>query len=174
MKTTLGLVDLAAGLWCTGAAARTMAFDMQSHRGGRGLWPENTLVSFGNAVRPGTTTLESDAATTADGVVMISHEHTLDAARTRDASGQVLKELGSLTQSLSLAQMQAYDVGARPCPRVWANQKATRRGRCKQAVRPHLDNEPKKPGVAEGSMACGQRPAVSALNRSLPPDRTMA
>jgi len=116
MKTTLGLLALAAGLWCGGAAAQTIpspaaAFDMQSHRGGRGLWPENTLVSFGNAVRMGTTTLEMDAAITADGVVVISHEPALNPAYTRDASGQFLKERGPLIKTLSFAQLQAYDVG---------------------------------------------------------------
>lgn len=116
MKTTLGVLALAAGLWCAGAAAQTLpataaAFDMQSHRGGRGLWPENTLVAFGNALRMGTTTLEMDAAITADGVVVISHDPALNPALTRDASGQFLKERGPLIKSLSFAQLQAYDVG---------------------------------------------------------------
>ena len=56
MKTILGLLALTASLCCAGAAAQTLpaaAFDMQSHRGGRGLWPENTLVSFANALRLG-------------------------------------------------------------------------------------------------------------------------
>ncbi len=116
MKTILGLLALAAGLWCTGAAAQTIptaaaSFDMQSHRGGRGLWPENTLVAFGNALRMGTTTLEMDTAVTADGVVVISHDPALNPAHTRDASGRFLKERGPLIKSLSLAQLQAYDVG---------------------------------------------------------------
>ncbi len=116
MKTILGLLALAAGLWCTGAAAQTIptaaaSFDMQSHRGGRGLWPENTLVAFGNALRMGTTTLEMDTAVTADGVVVISHDPALNPAYTRDASGRFLKERGPLIKSLSLAQLQAYDVG---------------------------------------------------------------
>ncbi len=86
-------------------------FDMQSHRGGRGLWPENTLVSFGNALRLGTTTLEMDVAITADGVVVITHDPALNPAITRDASGQFLKERGPLIKTLTLAQVQSYDVG---------------------------------------------------------------
>jgi glycerophosphoryl diester phosphodiesterase len=116
MKTTLGLLALAAGLWCAAAAsppvpAAAATFDMQSHRGGRGLWPENTLVAFGDALRLGTTTLEMDAAVTADGVVVISHDPALNPAFTRDASGRFLKERGPLIRSLSFAQLLAYDVG---------------------------------------------------------------
>jgi glycerophosphoryl diester phosphodiesterase len=66
-----------AFLIALGALASTApaeAFDLQAHRGGRGLRPENTLVSFENALRLGVTTLELDIAITADGVAVISHD----------------------------------------------------------------------------------------------------
>ena len=66
------------------------AFDLQAHRGGRGLRPENTLASFENALRMGVTTLELDIAITADGVPVISHDAALNPAITRDADGQWL------------------------------------------------------------------------------------
>ncbi len=87
------------------------AFDLQAHRGGRGLRPENTLSSFENAVRMGVTTLELDIAITADGVAVISHEPALFPGIARDAQGQWLKETGPLIHSLTLAQVQSYDVG---------------------------------------------------------------
>jgi glycerophosphoryl diester phosphodiesterase len=87
------------------------AFDLQAHRGGRGLRPENTLVSFENALRMGVTTLELDIAITADGVAVISHEPALFAGTARDADGHWLKEGGPLIKSLTLAQVQRYDVG---------------------------------------------------------------
>ena len=116
MSSTLRFCAPLIGLWCATASAQTppaapATFDMQSHRGGRGLWPENTLVSFGNALRMGTTTIEMDAAITADGVVVISHDPALNPALTRDATGQFLKERGPLIKSLTYAQLQAYDVG---------------------------------------------------------------
>ncbi len=37
-----------------------MAFDIEAHRGGRALLPENTLPSFANALTMGVTTLELD------------------------------------------------------------------------------------------------------------------
>ena len=37
-----------------------MAFDIEAHRGGRALFPENTLPSFANALSMGVNTLELD------------------------------------------------------------------------------------------------------------------
>jgi len=88
-----------------------MAFDLQGHRGARGLAPENTLAAFERALEIGVTTLELDIAITADGIPVISHEPALFEAITRDAQGQWLKERGPLIKSLTLAQVQAFDVG---------------------------------------------------------------
>jgi glycerophosphoryl diester phosphodiesterase len=84
-----------------------LAFDLQAHRGCRGLLPENTLVAFEHALRLGVTTLELDIAITADGVPVISHDPALNPAITRDAKGQWLTERGPLIRSLSLAQVQS-------------------------------------------------------------------
>ena len=101
-----------AGLaWLIFAALPALAFDMQAHRGGRGLRPENTLASFENAVRLGATTLEMDIAITADGIPVVSHDPALNPAITRDAQGQWLTQQGPLIKSLTLAQLQTYDVG---------------------------------------------------------------
>jgi glycerophosphoryl diester phosphodiesterase len=94
-----------------GSSLTAHAFDLQAHRGGRGLLPENTLASFENAIRMGVTTLELDIAITADGVPVISHDPALNPAFTRDASGQWLNARGPLIKSLSLEQLQSYDVG---------------------------------------------------------------
>ena len=47
------LVSSLLTLGALGQAAPAVAFDLQAHRGGRGLKPENTLVSFENALRMG-------------------------------------------------------------------------------------------------------------------------
>jgi len=49
-------------------------FDIQAHRGGRDLYPENTMAAFRNAIELGVTTLELDLAMTKDGVIVISHD----------------------------------------------------------------------------------------------------
>jgi glycerophosphoryl diester phosphodiesterase len=87
------------------------AFDLQAHRGGRGLLPENTLAAFEHALRLGVDTLELDIAITADGIPVISHDPALHPALTRDAQGRWIKEGGPLIRTLTLAQLQAYDVG---------------------------------------------------------------
>lgn len=92
-------------------ALPAQAFDLQAHRGGRGLLPENTLVAFENAIRIGVTTIELDIAITADGVPVISHDPALNPAFTRDADGAWLKSTGPLIKQLTLAQVQSYDVG---------------------------------------------------------------
>ncbi len=48
-------------------------FDLQGHRGARGLMPENTLPGFASALGIGVTTLELDLAVTRDLQVVVSH-----------------------------------------------------------------------------------------------------
>jgi glycerophosphoryl diester phosphodiesterase len=98
-------------VFCTLSGPSAFGFDLQGHRGARGLAPENTLAAFERALEIGVTTLELDIAITADGIPVISHEPALFEALTRDPQGQWLKERGPLIKSLTLAQVQAYDVG---------------------------------------------------------------
>jgi glycerophosphoryl diester phosphodiesterase len=51
-------------------------FDLQAHRGGSGLAPENTLEAFGTSLDVGVTTLECDVHVSSDGVPVLSHERT--------------------------------------------------------------------------------------------------
>ena len=92
-------------------AVAAPAFDLQAHRGGRGLLPESTLAAFENAIRMGVVTLESDIAITVDGVAVLSHNPALNPEITRDAKGQWLPATGPLIRTLTLAQVQDYDVG---------------------------------------------------------------
>lgn len=50
------------------------AFDLQGHRGARGLAPENTIPSFLKALECGVNTLECDVVISKDKRVVISHE----------------------------------------------------------------------------------------------------
>lgn len=96
---------LAAATW------PALAFDLQGHRGARGLLPENTLPSFEHALALGVTTLELDIAITNDGVLVIHHDPTLNPDTTRDASGRFLERRGVAIHSLTWAELQTYDVG---------------------------------------------------------------
>jgi glycerophosphoryl diester phosphodiesterase len=85
-------------------------FDLQGHRGARGLLPENTLPAYEQALRIGVTTLELDVGVSSDGVVVISHDRSLNPEITRDASGQWLSA-PVLVNALTFKQLQSYDVG---------------------------------------------------------------
>ena len=88
-----------------------MAFDLQGHRGARGLRPENTLAAFSFALATGVTTLETDLAVTRDGVLVISHDPYLNPALVRTADGKWLAGKGPPIHALTLAELERYDVG---------------------------------------------------------------
>lgn len=93
------------------AAHSAAAFDVQGHRGARGLAPENTLAAFRAALALGVSTLELDVGLTSDGHVVITHDRTLNPDITRDARGQWLPAPGPAVHALTLAAVQAHDVG---------------------------------------------------------------
>jgi|MudIll2142460700_1097286.scaffolds.fasta_scaffold10699_5 glycerophosphoryl diester phosphodiesterase len=72
-----------------------------AHRGGSRLAPENTLPAFANAVATGADVLELDVRRTADDVVVLLHDPTVD--RTTDGVGDV----GQMT----FAELQQLDAG---------------------------------------------------------------
>jgi glycerophosphoryl diester phosphodiesterase len=86
-------------------------FDLQGHRGARGLWPENTLAGFARTLALGVSGMELDCAVTRDGVVVVTHDPHLNADCTRDASGAFLSGTGPAVGSLTYAQLLAFDVG---------------------------------------------------------------
>ena len=95
-------------LMITGAAS---GLDLQGHRGARGLLPENTLPAFAHALTLGVTTLELDVGVTRDGVVVVSHDVTLNPDITRGPDGQWLKRDDLAIHALTFAELQQYDVG---------------------------------------------------------------
>lgn len=102
-------VAVAAALVSVGGDG--MAFDVQGHRGARGLAPENTLAGFTRALEIGVTTLEMDVAVTADGVVVVSHDPALNPDITRGPDGQFIAPPGPPIRTLTLADLRRYDVG---------------------------------------------------------------
>ncbi len=86
-------------------------FDLQGHRGARGLAPENTLAGFSRALAIGVSTLEMDIAVTADGVVVVSHDPVLNPDLTRGPDGAWLDTAGPAIRSLTFEELRRYDVG---------------------------------------------------------------
>jgi glycerophosphoryl diester phosphodiesterase len=92
-------------------SAPAAAFDLQGHRGARGLAPENTIPAFATALATGVTTLELDLAMTRDGVLVVHHDEWLNPSTTRSPDGSFLAERGPAVHALTLQQVKTYDVG---------------------------------------------------------------
>ena len=87
------------------------AFDLQGHRGARGLRPENTLPAFQKALDLGVDTIECDMAITRDGVVVIHHDLYLNPDTTRGPDGKWLDKDTPAISTLTFTELQKYDVG---------------------------------------------------------------
>jgi len=87
------------------------AFDLQGHRGARGLAPENTLPAFAAALTVGVSTLELDTAITKDGVVVVSHDARLNPDITRGADGRWINAPTRAVRQLSFDDLEHFDVG---------------------------------------------------------------
>lgn len=100
------------------SVSNVSAFDLQGHRGARGLMPENTLPAFAKALAIGVTTLELDVGITKDGKVLVSHDSALSPAVTRSSDGKWITERPLISDS-TLLDLMKYDVGrADPTSRV--------------------------------------------------------
>jgi len=93
------------------AGAHALAFDLQGHRGTRGLAPENTMAAYARAAAIGVTTIETDLAVTKDGVLVISHDPFLNPDIVRGPDGRWLTARGPAIHTLTLAELAQYDVG---------------------------------------------------------------
>jgi glycerophosphoryl diester phosphodiesterase len=87
------------------------AFDLQGHRGARGLRPENTLAAFSYALALGVTTLETDLAVTKDGVLVISHDPYLNPDLVRTPDGTWLAARGPPIHAVTAQELKRYDIG---------------------------------------------------------------
>jgi glycerophosphoryl diester phosphodiesterase len=91
-------------------------FDLQGHRGARGLFPENTIPGFLYALDLGVTTLEMDVVVNTEGTVLLSHEPWISATICRHPDGRFITEKES--KNLNIYHMddeevRAYDCGSR-------------------------------------------------------------
>ena len=90
----------------------TKRLEIQGHRGARGLWPENTLPGFAATLGLGVDTLELDVGISSDGVLVVHHDSTLNPMTTRGPDGKWIPATDPPPlYSLSVSQLQSYDVG---------------------------------------------------------------
>lgn len=90
------------------------AFDIQGHRGCRGLMPENTIPSFLKAVEIGVTTLEMDVVITSNHQVLVSHEPYMSHAiclRAGDIPVKRSEEKSFNIYKMTAVEAQEFDCG---------------------------------------------------------------
>ena len=91
-------------------------FDVQGHRGCRGLRPENTIPAFLTALDSGVTTLEMDVVITRDKQVVISHEPWMSAEICLDPEGNPIAKKDSIKYSIynmAYEQVRKWDCGSK-------------------------------------------------------------
>jgi len=91
-------------------------FDLQGHRGARGLAPENTIPAFRKALDLGVTTLELDVVISGDGQVVVSHEPWMSHEICTTPAGTPVPEAEERNHNLfdmTYAEIEAYDCGTR-------------------------------------------------------------
>lgn len=99
----------------------TPGFELQGHRGARGLFPENTLEGFAATLALGVHSIELDIALTADGAAVVTHDSELNPDIVRGRDGAWLAAPGPSLRSLALAGLAGLDVGRlRPGSRLAA------------------------------------------------------
>lgn len=96
-------------------------FDLEGHRGCRGLRPENTLEAFEHALEIGVTTLELDTVITADRVIVVSHDRSLNPQKVRIDDSFINEEI--LIKDLTYEELSKYDVGVMRSDYFWQRQK---------------------------------------------------
>lgn len=97
------------------AQKNPVQFDVQGHRGSRGLKPENTIPAFLTALDLGVTTLELDVVISKDRQVVVSHEPYFNSAFSIKPDGSAVskKEEKSLNlYQMNYADIKQYDTGS--------------------------------------------------------------
>ena len=97
--------------------------DLQAHRGGAGLMPENTVSAMKNAIDLGIKTLEFDLQLSADGLVVVSHDNYFHPRYSTRPDGTLIEasDPKEYLYTMPYDSIKKYDVGLRYVKR-WPTQ----------------------------------------------------
>lgn len=103
---------------------KRLPFDLQGHRGARGLMPENSIEGFKKAIDCGVNTLEMDVVVSKDSQIVVSHEpwFSWDYCLYPDGT-EIPKDDTIKLYSLNYADIKIYDCGSKYYPRFPLQQK---------------------------------------------------
>lgn len=86
-------------------------FDLEAHRGGRDVRPENTLYSYAYAIELGATSIECDMQLTKDGQIVMSHNPILNSDITRDENSNYIENNKYDIRLMTVDELKKFDVG---------------------------------------------------------------
>ena len=86
-------------------------FDLEAHRGGRDVRPENALYSYAYAMELGATSIECDMQLTKDGQIVMSHNPILNSDITRDENGNYIENNKYDIRLMTVDELKKFDVG---------------------------------------------------------------
>ena len=90
------------------------SFDIQGHRGARGLAPENSIEAFLMAAEMGVNTLELDLVVSRDGKLVVSHEPYFSPDFCYDTLGNEIPEDSVINiYELDYSDIQKFDCGSK-------------------------------------------------------------
>lgn len=101
-------------------------FDLQGHRGARGLYPENSMVAFAKAIELGVNTLELDVVVTKDDQLLVSHDPFFNHIICLDSLGKTINKEDELQLNIYktlYSQVKEYDCGSINHPQFPEQQK---------------------------------------------------
>ena len=85
--------------------------EIWGHRGARGMFPENTIEGFRAALALGVRAFELDVGVTADGIPVVCHDLVLNPDIARVEGEFLALGHGPTIRSLTLRDLERYDVG---------------------------------------------------------------
>lgn len=96
--------------------ASSQYFDLQGHRGARGVLPENSIPGFKRALELGVNTLELDVVVSKDKQVVVSHEPYFSSKICSDPDGNPIgadKEKSLNIYQMNYEEIRKFDSGSR-------------------------------------------------------------
>lgn len=121
MKISKSLIVIFASAIAVQANAQLTkfpSFSAEAHRGGRGLWPENTILAMQNAMKiDGITTLEMDTHITKDGKVVVTHDDYLSPGFMLTPDGKDIPASDAKKYpifQMNYRELKDFDLGTKP------------------------------------------------------------
>src|SRR5215510_5066027 len=115
IKRILLILFLALSLSLPISSQHQAGFDIEGHRGCRGLMPENTVPAFLKAIDLGVNTLELDVVVSLDRQLVVSHDPFFSADISLDPEGHQIpseKQTQYNLFKMDYAEIKRYDVGS--------------------------------------------------------------